>query len=519
MRPMLPNPSPARPPATRPPGPRVLSPLVRRGLLLLAGLLLLGVLILMGRTMAVNSRQLPPSAPLPADTSAALAGALISRLAGALRIQTVTREVPTAADSAAFDQLHAYLRSHYPLAHARLSPEVVGRFSLLFTWPGTDPRLRPLVLLAHQDVVPVEEGSLADWVRPPFAGDTAGGFLYGRGALDDKLNLLGQLEAVEQLLTQGYVPERTILLAYGHDEERAATTGGGAAQLAALLRVRYPNGLGMVLDEGGIIKAEGLAGIKRPIALVGVSEKGYLSLTLTAHGHGGHSSMPESLTPLGRVAAAVARLEQNPFPARLDGGAAQLLDWLAPEAPFTSRLALANQFLLGGAVLAQLQQTPAGAAAVRTTTAPTILQAGEKENVIPASAQAVVNFRLLPGDSPAAVLARVRSVVNDSAVRVAMRGPGRAASPVSSTQTLAFRALQRTIGQIFPEAVVAPYVVVGATDARHYASLCPDATYRFMPVQLSAEELAGMHGANERLRVRAYARVVAFYAQLLQATW
>ena len=483
------------------------------------GLLLLAA-VLLTRVSLLKSHQLNPLPAAPGLLRPTAARPeLIARLAGSLRIPTITRELATAADSAAFDQLHAYLRRSFPRVHQRLSPEVVDRFNLLFTWPGTNPELPPLVLLAHQDVVPVEAGTEADWIRAPFAGDTADGFLYGRGALDDKLNLLGQLEAAEQLLAQGYRPPRTVIFAYGYDEERGGSSQGGAAKLAAVLARRYPRGLGMVLDEGGIVKAEGLAGIQRPIALVGISEKGYLSLTLRAHGKGGHSSMPDARTALGRVAAAVARLEQQPFPARLDGGAGQLLDWLAPEASFTTQLAMSNRFLFGGVLLRQLQQTPAGMAAVRTTMVATILRAGEKENVVPTTAEAVLNLRLLPGDSPAAVVARVRAVIADPAVSVTLRGDARPASPVSSVQSLGFHALQQTIQQVFPTALVAPYVVVGATDARHYAPLCPDATYRFVPVLLPAQELSGMHGTNERLEMAAYPQVVRFYTTLLQASW
>ncbi|MEJ7661200.1 MAG: peptidase dimerization domain-containing protein [Hymenobacter sp.] len=220
----------------------------------------------------------------------------------------------------------------------------------------------------------------------------------------------------------------------------------GAAALAALIQKRYPC-LEMVLDEGGLVKADGVAGLAQPVALVGVSEKGYLSLELTATGAGGHSSMPPALTSVGRVAAAVARLEAQPFPTRLNGGVSGLLAYLAPAVPFSKRLVFANQWLFGSLIKKSLAATPSGNAALRTTTAPTIIQGGDKDNVLPASATATVNFRLLPGDSVSAVMQRVREIIDDPQIQLKILGEGRDASPVSGTDNAAFAALHRTIKQ------------------------------------------------------------------------
>ncbi|RZK44375.1 MAG: M20/M25/M40 family metallo-hydrolase, partial [Hymenobacter sp.] len=333
-------------------------------------------------------------------------------------------------DTLPFDQLAAYLTRTFPLVHQQLKLQTVNHYGRLYEWPGTDPALPPLLLLAHQDVVPVLPGTEGQWTRPPFAGQQAGGYLYGRGALDDKLNVLGQLEGVEYLLRTGFRPRRTVLLAFGHDEETQGLRG--AAALAALLRRQHPR-LAMVFDEGGLVKADGVAGLAQPVALVGVSEKGYLTLELAATGQGGHSSMPPALTSVGRVAAAVARLEAAPFPARLDGGVSGLLTYLAPAVPFGKRVVFANQWLFGFLIRKSLAATPSGNAALRTTTAPTMLRGGDKDNVLPIGATATVNFRLLPGDSVGQVLRRVREVVADSLVRLRVVGQGRDASPVSGT--------------------------------------------------------------------------------------
>ena len=483
---------------------------MRRFLRLLALLLGLLLAVLLVNTLRLPNHQLGAVSPAPVLSLSP--DSTTAHLAAALRIPTISRSRYADTDTVPFDALATYLTHTFPLVHSRLKLQTVNHYGRLYEWPGTDPRLKPLLLLAHQDVVPVLPGTESQWTRPPFTGQQAGGYLYGRGALDDKLNLLGQLEAVEYLLAHHYQPRRTVLLAFGHDEETQGQRG--AAALAALLARQHPQ-LEMVLDEGGLVKADGVAGLAQPVALVGVSEKGYLTLELSASGPGGHSSMPPPLTSVGRVAAAVARLEAAPFPARLDGGVSNLLAYLAPTVPLGKRLVFANQWLFGPLIRKSLAATASGNAALRTTTAPTIMRGGDKDNVLPAEATATVNFRLLPGDSVGAVLRRVRQVVADTAVQVRVVGQGRDASPVSGTDNSAFAALHRTIRGVFPAALVAPYVVVGATDARAYARLCPQATYRFTPVLIGPADIESLHGTNERISPSAYQQLIRFYAALI----
>ncbi|MDF7815288.1 M20 family peptidase [Hymenobacter sp. YC55] len=477
-------------------------------------LLVLLIVVLLFNTLRLPNHQLAPEAAAQKPDLDPVV--TVEHLAGALRIPSVSHTDYAQTDTVPFGQLLTYYRQTFPLVHERLRREVVNDFGLLYEWPGSDPSLKPLLLLAHQDVVPVLEGTEKNWTRPPFAGLVADGFLYGRGALDDKLNVIGQLEAVEYLLRTNYQPRRTVLLAFGHDEETHGKLG--AAALADLLGRRYQQrpALEMVLDEGGLIKTDGVAGLAQPVALVGVSEKGYLSLELTAQGAGGHSSMPPALTSVGRVAAAVAKLEANPFPARLDGGVSALLAYLAPAVPFGRRIIFANQWLFGFLIKKSLVATPSGNAALRTTTAPTIIRGGEKDNVLPASASATVNFRLLPGDSVEAVIARVKKLIDDPEIKVSILGDGRSASPVSQTDNAAFTHLHKTIKSVFPQALVAPYVVVGATDARSYAHLAPQATYRFMPLLMAQTDIDRLHGTNERIGTVAYQDVIRFYVQLLR---
>ncbi|MFD1469251.1 M20 family peptidase [Hymenobacter caeli] len=481
-----------------------------RFVLRLLGWALLGLAaVLVLNTLRVPRHQLgpqPPPAPVAVPDSA------VARLAAAVRIPTVSTTDFAQTDTAQFGRFVAFLRRAYPRVHQQLRRQTFNTYGLLYEWTGRDPALKPVLLLAHYDVVPVQPGSEARWQQPPFAGRTAGGYLYGRGTLDDKMSVLGQLEAVEYLLGTGFRPARTVLLAFGQDEETLGQRG--AAAIAAALKQRgvRPE---FILDEGGLIKTDGVAGLARPVALVGIGEKGYLSLELSAVGAGGHSSMPPAHTSIGLVAAAVARLEANPFPARLDGGVGHLLDYLASEVPFGKRLVFANRWLFGPLIERTLAGTASGNAALRTTTAPTIFRAGSKDNVLPIDATATVNFRLLPGDSVAGVVREVRRIVGDERVRVRLLGPGHEPAPVSDPGAAAFQTLHRTIGSVFPGALVAPYVLVGATDASTYAGLSPN-VYRFSPLPMAEADIQRLHGTNERIGVADYERAIRFYVALIK---
>src|SRR5918993_3124916 len=227
-----------------------------------------------------------PVAPAPV---VAIPSGAAERLAGSIRIATISSEDPAAFDSGAFHALHAYLQAAFPRVHSLLRREIVSKHSLLYTWQGSDSALKPILLMGHLDVVPVEAGTADKWQREPFAGRIVDGFIWGRGAIDNKSTVVGTLEAVEMLLGEGFRPARTVYLAYGHDEEVGGANG--ARQIAALLKDRGVE-LEMVLDEGGVIGDGLLAGISGPIALVGIAEKGFLTIELSTRGAGGHSSLP-----------------------------------------------------------------------------------------------------------------------------------------------------------------------------------------------------------------------------------
>jgi len=430
----------------------------------------------------------------------------------AVQYQTVSFQDPAQVDRSLFLAFHEFLAKRYPLVHQRLKKEVINGLSLLYTWEGSDPKARPIIFCAHIDVVPIAPGTLADWTNPPFAGKIADGFIWGRGTMDDKGSLIAILEAVESLLAEGYQPRRTIYLAFGQDEE----VGGenGAVKMAERLASRGVRAE-YALDEGGMVLDGKILGISKPLAAMGIAEKGYLSVELKVKTEGGHSSMPPPHTAIGILAAALVRLENHPFPARLTGVPEKTFVALKPELPGYMRFAISSRHLLGGVIKKMLGKIDATNAMIRTTTAATIIEAGTKENVLPQEARAVVNFRLLPGDRVDYVVARVKQVIGDPRVSVEALGTPREASAVTDVNSEGYRIVKRTIGDLFPDAVVTPFLMLGGTDSRFYEKVS-DCILRFMPMRVSEEDEKRAHGTNERVSVDNYQEMVKFYAKVIR---
>lgn len=473
-------------------------------------------LVLLVATLVVRTLQVPAAAA-PAGTGSAVTldtAAAAARLAGALKFPTVSVQSGAPIDTAAFRALHAYLAASYPAAHAATRREVLGGLSLLYTWPGADSTREPIVLMGHLDVVPVTAENRAEWLHGPFDGTVTDGFVWGRGALDDKVTVLAILEAVEAMAASGAKPARTVYLAFGHDEEVGGVYGARVLVDTLVARGVKP---ALVLDEGGFLTSGAIPGVQGMAAIVGVAEKGYLSLTLTSRATGGHSSMPPTRTAVGALGAAIDRLMQDPFPASLDGPTAQMMTAMAPYVPFGQRLVLANLWLTEPLVIRTLARTPMGGALTRTTTAPTMLAAGVKDNVLPPEATAVVNFRIRPGETRETVIARVRGIVNDTMIVVAPRDSATAdPSAVSRTDVPAFTLIERTIRSMAPaqSVPVLPYLVMGGTDAKWW-SKHSDRVYRFLAVPLGETDVARVHGVNERIRVEDFGVAIGFFSRLL----
>ncbi|MBS0334386.1 MAG: M20 family peptidase [Proteobacteria bacterium] len=435
--------------------------------------------------------------------------AAAQHLSQAVQIQTVSHQDAKDDQPAEWARLHDWLQATYPAAHAAMTREIVGRNTLVYTWKGSDPTLEPVVLMAHQDVVPVTPGTEALWKHPPFAGEIAEGAVWGRGAIDDKGSLVTLFEGAETLARQGFRPKRTVIIVSGEDEE---THGTGARAAAALLKARGIKAQ-FVLDEGlAEITNNPVTGGK--LSLIGTAEKGYATLKVTARAEGGHSSSPPSdgggVVTLSKAVEAIAA---HGFPMDFKGPGAAMLRAVAPKGSFALRMAVANPWLFKPMLVRQVGATASGAALLHTTIAPTMLQGSPKENVLPQNATAWINYRIAPGDTSAAVMARARSAVKGLPVSLAFVDPPSEPSPVSSTRSAGWKVISAVVQDV-TGAPVAPSLVTAGTDSRYMTGVASD-VYRFQPMAFGLDDIEMIHGANEHLTLANLEQCVQFYARLI----
>jgi carboxypeptidase PM20D1 len=476
-------------------------------------LFLIGFVILRTLLYAPSQKKVEPGEFVEIDGQS-----VAERLGLAVQFKTISDHNPEKVDGNSFLGLHRLFKTLYPQAHTKLKVETVNDYSLLYTWEGKNPDLKPIMLISHLDVVPADESEDGGWTHPPFSGEIADGYVWGRGTLDIKNGVIGILEAVEYLLKHDFQPERTVYLGFGHDEE----VGGknGASAIASLLESRGVE-LACLLDEGGAVIESFLPGVETPVGVIGISEKGYLSVRLTVAVDGGHSSMPPKETAIGILSRAIANLEAKPMPAHLEV-VSFIMSYLGSALPFTQRMMYANTWLFGGILKKQLAKSNMLNATMRTTTAPTIINAGVKDNVLPGKAEAVVNFRILPGEDIKYVYEMVMEKINDPRVSVSpfegdtLEGDsGWNPTPVADTESPYFEKLSSLIRAAYPNALVSPYLVVGGTDARRYMPVTDNA-FRFNAVQVSRDELGRMHGVDERLSIENCGKTVSFYIAYIQ---
>ncbi len=480
----------------------------------LAVVVLAGVLILRAFDMQPEPLDVPVPDALTGDR--AIDGEAVARRLGeAIRIQTITEvEGREPLDPQAFERFRTWIAETYPNAHETFILERINGDSLIYRWAGGDGSRKPVAFLAHQDVVPVEDGTVADWRYPPFAGTIADGAVWGRGAIDMKSTLIGLMEAAERLVVAGFEPDRDIYFFFGHDEET-----GGAKGVAAIVNHLKARGVhfAWTLDEGSVVVRGEDFGIGTDIALVSIGEKGFVTLALTARAEGGHSSMPPQQTAISRLARSIARLHDRQFPSQIGETTVPVLQVLAAEGGFLQRVMMANLWLFGPAVEYLLLDTPTTAAQIRTTTAATVIESGTAPNVLPQEARALVNFRIHPADSVDEVIERVRWLVSRDGVEVTIAGVSRGVepSPLSSMEGPGFQAIREGIGEAVGPVYVVPALTVGGTDSKHLPGIT-DAAYRFGPMRLNSEQLRTIHGTNEHIAVSDLVTMVRFYEAVMR---
>lgn len=399
----------------------------------------------------------------------------------------------------------------YPSVHASLQREFVNGHALLFKWPGAelDAAARPVVFMAHYDVVPVDGRD--DWTHPGFSGYQDGQYVWGRGALDDKGALVVIMEAIESLLKEGFAPSHDVYLSFGNNEETAGDSAVVAAELLANRGVKP----WLVLDEGGAVAVGAFPGLKVPAAVIGVAEKGILDLELLTRGAGGHASTPPRMGATARLAQAVVALEETPFPASMPAPIVEMMRRIGMNSGFALRLVTENMWAFKSLLTQAFGKVGDETRALtRTTVAVTMLEGSKAANVLASTARANANIRIAVGESVESVVEHVRTIIDDPSVELRVVS-GHNPSPVSSFENEQFSLLTSAVASSYPEAVVTPYIQTGATDSRNFTTICP-AVYRFSPLLMDATDRASLHAMNERVRISSLGTGVVFYRELLR---
>ncbi len=430
-------------------------------------------------------------------------------LSQAIQIKTVSFGDTLAIDTAEFLKFRTFIETTYPYITAQLPRQTFNQFSYVYKWAGKDSSLAPYVLMAHMDVVPVEAVAESKWTVPSFSGAIKNDTIWGRGAVDDKVAVIAIMESVEQLLKEQFTPNRTIYLCFGHDEEISGKRGAKFYSQWFKDNNIKP---ALVLDEGGQIDTKHFERLKRPMAVIGTSEKGYVNIDLTVEIPGGHSSMPSPETAIDVLNKAIENIRAKQMPAMITPTINEMLNRTKPAESFAKRMVLSNLWLFNGVVLGQLEKSKETNAMIHTTLVPTIIHSGIKDNVIPSVARATFNSRILPGQTSDDVVNFVIKAVNDQRVAVkkqtiSLMEP----SAITSFESPAFKKLETIIYKSVPNVIVAPFLLIGATDSRYFRGFS-EAVLNFAPVQ----NVKGFHGIDERIGISDLNRTVGFYKQIIK---
>lgn len=470
------------------------------GLLLLTGVLLFNTL---------RFTPIPSAHPVAEETIVDLESAA-DRLSQAIKFRTISTDM-SHPDFANFVN---WLETAYPNIHRVMERSIQGNHAPLYKWNGSGSSKKPVILVAHYDVVPVLQGTEDLWEHPPFDGVNDGTYIWGRGTLDHKGALIAMLDAAEALIAKGFTPKRDIYFSFSSDEEIGGRNGAGA--VVAHLKSKNIQ-FDWSLDEGSFVLDGIIAGLKRKVASINVSEKGNITLTLTATGDGGHSSMPPRENAVAILSKALNKVSTTPVPGGLTGTTADFFDAVGREFGFVRRMLFANRWLFGPILNKVLSDSATTNAVLRTTTAPTMLKASEKENVLPIKAVATINFRLHPRDTSDDIVAFVKATIDDDRIEVARLGDslGKEASAVSRATSEGYLAVKDAIERTFGDVAAIPGLTVAATDSVHYSKISDD-SYRISPFRMEAHDLKRFHGTNERLSLENLKLGIGFYTRLIE---
>ena len=424
----------------------------------------------------------------------------LERLSKVVQMKTVSHQDPSNMDAAPFHDFEAAVRDFYPRTFSELEVTMISEHSFLLKWQGSDQNLKPVLVDAHYDVVPVEPGTEDDWNFEPYSGAVENGYVLGRGTIDMKSPAMATFEAIEKLLIAGHQPTRTLYYSLGHDEELGGRNG--AAKIAEHLKEQGVT-FEYMLGEGGIALDSHPLLPGRQVVMVNLAQKGFVTLTLSTTGEGGHSSSPTEDNSLVRLAEAVSKLHRQPFDPKLVSPVSDMLESIGNMRGGVMGFALKNQWLTSPFLIDQLSSDRLTRSMVITTTAVTMFNAGVKENVIPQRAEAKVNFRLLPGDTKETLIADVKAIIDDPEVTVEAASDWNVIPQVADMNALGYELIKESVAEILPDAAVIPGLLIATTDTKHYEDLAEN-VYHFQPMFIAMEDASGIHGTNERVRVDAY---------------
>ncbi|MBQ3086225.1 MAG: M20/M25/M40 family metallo-hydrolase [Clostridia bacterium] len=431
-------------------------------------------------------------------------------LSDAIKIPTIAEKSPDDMNWEPFERFHAFLKERYPLVHAHLSLEEPVQGSLLYRWKGKRDDLDPIALLSHQDVVPISEGTWEDWTYPPFDGYDDGEFIWGRGALDMKNHLIGVMESVESLLAEGFEPVRDVYLCFGHNEEVMSSEHSGAIAMCRYFKERGIH-LDCVIDEGGAILPVNIKGvIDAQLAGIGIAEKGYADFTVSVNAKGGHSSQPPKHSAIGELAEVIRDIENHQFKSELSPMIMELFDSIGRRTSYPVRMVLCNMPVLKPVIKKVMEMIPPAASLIRTTTGVTMASGSPAPNVLPQKASVNVNFRMYPGETVEDVMKHLKKVIRNKNVEIVCEPGWKNPSKISPTDSRCFDALRDICSCMNPKSIIAPYLVMGGTDACHYEDVCEN-IYRYSPFLVDTSLLLCTHGTNERIPISALADALRFF--------
>lgn len=436
-------------------------------------------------------------------------------LSDAIKIPTIASKDPKLTDWSTFEQFHKFLEERYPLIHSGLELIDVGKGPLLYKWEGSDSSLDAIALLSHQDVVPISEGTYDDWEHPPFEGFDDGEYIWGRGALDMKNHLIAVMESVEALLSEGFRPVRDVYICLGHNEEVMSSDHSGAITMCKYFADNNIR-LDCVLDEGGAILPVNVKGVlNKNLAGIGVAEKGYADFEVSVTAKGGHSSQSPNHTALGHLADVIKDIENNQFKAELSPMMMQLFDKIGRNCSYPARLVTCNIKLLKPLLTKVMTFIPPAASLIRTTQGVTMASGSPAPNVLPQKASINVNVRIYPGETVEDAKNHLRKVIKNKKAEITVKPGWKNPSKISPTDSRCFKAIEDICMRTDSNNIVAPYLVMGGTDACHYEEVC-DNIYRYSPFLVSTSLLLTTHGTNERIPVSSMEDGIKFFKRYIR---